>query len=376
MNSLCEKNYVFDLCGSFVRESQLTGKIELAHYSVYQFLQSRRLEGNRENDLYLDKADGKMELLIACIRYLTIENISNGGIPKDIEAALNGEDLFISPEIFTNTPFLEHAVNNWPAYASSLSETHLKQIWTSVLLPFFQPGSKHFRFWTRKARYLHESYKYPTGMTPLHAAAMHGLSGLARLLLDDISLSKARWNPSEATDGGRTPLHMAIENGQETIIKLLLDSEFSQSADRSGRTPFHLALESANEKAVTQLVSAGADANNCEEDGRTPIFIAIENNWDGLAAQLARMVSPCVNMPDGRGALHLAAQTGSTTWITSLLKSNPDAIDSVDDRGWSALLYAVDKGHLDVVKILLASMAGHTDRGALLESIAGVLIGA
>ncbi|KAF4453143.1 hypothetical protein F53441_4140 [Fusarium austroafricanum] len=356
-NSLREKSYVFELCGSLIRESQATGKIELAHYSVFQFLQSSRLEGNRENDLYLDTDNAKVELLTACIRYLTIENISTGGIPEEVEAALDDDDLYVSPEVFANTPFLEHAVSNWPAYASSLSEVHLKDVWASVLLPFFQPSSKHFEFWTRKARYLHGYYKYPPGITPLHAAAVHGLSGLAKLLIDESSLSKAPSQPSEATTACRTPLHMAIENGQETMIEMLLGSEFSQSADERGRTPLHLALECANEKAVTQLVSAGAHVNRPEKDGRTPIFIAIENNWDGLAAHLAGMVSPYVTMPDGRGALHLAAQTGSTTWTSALLKSNPNTIDKVDDRGWSAMLYAVDRGHLDVVKILLASLA-------------------
>jgi ankyrin repeat protein len=355
-NSLREKSYVFELCGSLIRESQATSKIDLAHYSVYQFLQSPRLEGNRDNDLYLDKSGGNIELLTACIRYLTIENISAGGIPEEVEAALEDDDLYISPDVFTNTPFLQHAVSNWPAYASKVSDAELKDVWTSVLLPFFEPSSNFFRFWVRKARYLHGYYKYPPGITPLHVAAVHGLSGLARILLEDTHLSKATWQISKATVGSRTPLHMAIENGQNSVIDLLLDLDLTDSTDERGRSPLHLAIECANEQAVTKLISAGANVNHCEKDGRTPLFIAIENNWDGLAAQLSEMASPYTAMPDGRGPLHLAAQTGSTTWMKCLLLAfTPRAINKVDQRGWSPLLYAVDRGHLDVVKILLSN---------------------
>lgn len=84
--------------------------------------------GNRDNNLYLDKDINEVELLMAYIRYLTIKNILTGGIPVEVEATLDNKDLYIRPEIFASTPFLEHAVSNWPAYTSSLLETHLKQI--------------------------------------------------------------------------------------------------------------------------------------------------------------------------------------------------------------------------------------------------------
>ncbi|PNP79792.1 hypothetical protein FNYG_06885 [Fusarium nygamai] len=355
-NSLREKSYVFELCGSLVRESQATSKIDLAHYSVYQFLQSPKIEGNRENELYLDKSQGNIELLAACIRYLTIENVSAGGIAEEVEAALEDDDLYISPEVFANTPFLQHAVSNWPAYASKLSGAELKDIWTSVLFPFFEPSSNYFKFWVRKARYLHGYYKYPPGITPLHVAASHGLPSLARILLDDSHLSKATWQISKAKVGSRTPLHMAIENGQNSVIELLMGLDLIDSTDERGRTPLHLAIECANEEAVTKLISAGANVNHCESDGRTPLFIAIENNWDGLATQLAEMASQHTTMPDGRGPLHLAAQTGSVTWMKCLtLAFPPRAINNRDSRGWTPLLYAVDRGHLDVVKLLLSN---------------------
>ncbi|KAF5650754.1 ankyrin protein [Fusarium sp. NRRL 52700] len=355
-NSLREKGYVFELCGSLVRESQATSKIDLAHYSVYQFLQSPKIEGNRENELYLDKSLGNMEMLTACIRYLTIDNVSSGGIAEEVEAALEDDDLYISPEVFANTPFLQHAVSNWPAYASKLTNAELEDIWTSVLLPFFEPSSNSFRFWVRKARYLHGYYKYPPGITPLHVAAAHGLPSLAKVLTEDNHLSKATWQISKAKVGSRTPLHMAIENDQNSVIELLLGLDLINSTDERGRTPLHLAIECANEEAVTILISAGANVNHSEADGRTPLFIAIENNWDGLATQLAEMASQHTTMPDGRGPLHLAAQTGSTTWMKCLILAFASrSINKPDSRGWSPLLYAVDRGHLDVVKLLLSN---------------------
>ncbi|CVK92123.1 related to ankyrin [Fusarium proliferatum] len=355
-NSLREKSYVFELCGSLVRESQATSKIDLAHYSVYQFLQSQKIEGNRENELYLDKSHGNIELLTACFRYLTMESVSAGGIAEEVEAALEDDDLYISPEVFENTPFLQHAVSNWPAYTSKISGDELKDIWSSVLLPFFEPSSNYFRFWVRKARYLHGYYKYPPGITPLHVAAAHGLPSLAKILLEDSHLSKATWQISKAKVGSRTPLHMAIENGQNSVIDVLLGLDLINSTDERGRTPLHLAIECANEEAVTKLISAGANVNHCEADGRTPLFIAIENNWDGLATQLAEMASQHTAMPDGRGPLHLAAQTGSVTWLKCLMLAFPPrAINKPDIRGWNPLLYAVDRDHLDVVKLLLSN---------------------
>ncbi|KAF5980588.1 ankyrin protein [Fusarium coicis] len=355
-NSLREKSYVFELCRSLVRESQATSKIDLAHYSVYQFLQSPKIEGNRENELYLDKSQGNIELLTACIQYLTIENVSAGGIAEEVEAALEDDDLYISPEVFANTPFLQHAVSNWPAYTSRLSDTELKDIWTSVFLPFFEPSSNYFKFWVRKARYLHGYYKYPPGITPLHVAAAHGLPNLARILLEDSHLSKVTWQISKAKVGSRTPLHMAIENGQNSVIELLLELDLIDSTDERGRTPLHLAIECANEEAVSRLILAGANVNHCEADGRTPLFLAIENHWDGLATHLAEMASHHTTMADGRGPFHLAAQTGSATWMKCLMLAFPPrAINNRDSRGWTPLLYAVDRGHLDVVKLLLSN---------------------
>ncbi|KAK7431918.1 hypothetical protein QQZ08_001537 [Neonectria magnoliae] len=341
-NKLANQNDVFEICGSLIRESQSTGKIELAHYSVYLFLRSL-VEGNRENVLYLHEADSNIQLLSACARYLSMKDVITTGLPMEVES-LEDDDMYFNPEMFANTPFLEHAASNWPVYVSRLNIRMLKAAWNSILLTFFKPGTGHFDFWAKTARYIHGEHKYPRGMTPLHATAVHGLSGLAKLLMKDDLLSTASWKPLWATTRSRTPLRLAIENGQDEMIDIFMISHYSQSTDKQGRTPLHVALESANELAVTQLISAGANVNLREKDGRKPIFIAIEHKWENLASLLSKRADPKITMPDGRGLLHLVAQTGSTLWTSSLIACHDGLVNAEDQRGWTPLLYAVDGG--------------------------------
>jgi hypothetical protein len=224
----------------------------------------------------------------------------------DVEAALD-EETHIGPEMFKNTPFLEHAVTQWPIYWSMQSEDSLRGIWEVDLLPFFQQTAKYFDFWVKMARYIHDPHKYPPGMTPLHAAALHGLPSLAKLLMEDTSLNSSLWRLPRKTAGVPTPLHTAIQNNHDDVVDIFMLPHYIQSTDEKGRTPLHLAVEMGKEVAVTQLITAGADINCAEDEGRTPVFIAIENTWEDLAPLLAKAAKPLVTLPDGRGLLHLAA---------------------------------------------------------------------
>lgn len=356
-NTLAREADVFDLCGSLVRQSQATGKIELAHYSVYTFLKSAYLEGNRTNEIHIQEAQGNIELLMACARYLSMKDVCTTGLPTEVEEALADDDTYVNPEIFATTPFLEHATNNWPIYVSRIAEGSLDDVWKTVLLPFFQPSEDYFNFWVKISRYIHGQHKYPREMTPLHATALHGLSHLAQVLMTEPSLGNAPWQPSQTTSGFRTPLHIAIENGQEEVIETFLIPQYIHSTDEKGRSPLHIALESGDEVVAMQLITVGADVNSPDSDGRTPIFIAIENTWEDPAAMLSEMADPKLAMRDGRELLHVAAQTGSTVWTSALLEFHSDHINAVDQSGWTPLLYAIDRGFAGVAKTLLSKGA-------------------
>ena len=355
---------VFEICGSLIRESQSTGKIELAHFSVYEFLKSSKLEGNRVNDFNLKKADADLELLTACVLYLSMDDVCRAELPLQFGEAPGIGDSQISAGVLENTQFLEHATTNWTIYISRLSREKLRDIWSPVLLPFFQPNAKRFQFWTAISRYIYGKYKYPLEMTPLHAAALHGLKDVAEMLLEDPALQSAPWRHPDITVGSRTPLHIAIENGNDDMIGILATPNYLRSTDETGRDPLQVAIETGSRKAVLDLVTQGANVNSPGPDGRTPLFMAIENKWEGISS-LSESADPATRMLDGRGLLHAAAQVGSTVWTASLLEFHHDALmNAVDQEGWTPLHYAADGGHTAVAKILLSKNAfvGMEDR--------------
>jgi ankyrin repeat protein len=57
------------------------------------------------------------------------------------------------------------------------------------------------------------------------------------------------------------------------------------------------------------------------------------------------------------GEIHDAAQAGDLAKVESLLKGNPDLVDSKDDQGGTPLHHAALKGHKDVAAFLLAHKA-------------------
>jgi ankyrin repeat protein len=347
------ENYVLEICGSLVRKSESTGRVELSHYSVYEFLNSPRLEDGRENGFYLNRLDSVSEILTACVNYLGFSEVYTSGLVADLEqASKDGSD--VDPLLSTKFHYLDYAARNWCLHVAQASDDGIRKIWEAPMVPFLR-SKEHFDFWVRISRYIYGSYKYPEGMSALHVCALHGLNLLARRILQDPLLS--HYWPETASDG-RLPLHVAIENGHDDMIELFLDTRGPQTinaVDKEGRTPLHTAIEAGSSVAVAKLTTAGADVNAVSEaDGRTPVAIAIENSWDTLASLLSVKADPSRCLPDGRTLLHLAAQTGSQAWTNTLLESHRTILNETDEIGWTALHYAVDRGHEQVASMLVA----------------------
>ena len=61
-----------------------------------------------------------------------------------------------------------------------------------------------------------------------------------------------------------------------------------------------------------------------------------------------------VQAEDGMSALHLAAQSGHCDVVRYLVENTELDINSLDDGGWTAMVWAAEHRHLETVRYLLA----------------------
>lgn len=346
---LIDTNDIFDICGSLVRRSETTGKIQLSHHSVKEFLSSPFLRTGSHNQFYISESES-VELAKTCLSYLTLQEFDR----KEFAPKRDGEYVLdmnlqrrdTSDKVVDNS-FLEYAATTWWEYLPHESEKDMEALWPA-LSRFFDSSRGYFAHWVSVVQYMFDEYRYPTLMTPLHFCAMRGLSQLARRLLEN------GHDVNATTSDLRTSLHIALENWENSTLELLL--EFGASVDacsRNGRRPFDLAIESGNEDAVKALIRAGADANACVSDsGEFPLSIALQNGWEQGIALLIEKTDPLLSLPDGRTSLHIAASVGSLTALTNMATKGW-ALDVLDPRLWSAIHYAAHNGQEQVVEYLL-----------------------
>ena len=147
--------------------------------------------------------------------------------------------------------------------------------------------------------------------TLLHIASLCGQVEVVRLLLDrraDINIRNANKD---------TALHFAAHLESVDIIKLLLDKEISVNAKNTQQnTPLHIAAARGNLKTTISLVEKRATLNSVNLNGYTPLM--------------------------------LAAYGGKVEVVRYLTETGPNI------GIHTALLVAVERGHLDVIDFLLA----------------------
>jgi len=160
----------------------------------------------------------------------------------------------------------------------------------------------------------------------LHSTVQDNLVDCVQFLLD-IGL-----NPNAVDESGRRPLHEAASYSGGWII--------SRKVDNQGRTSSHATVYYRDGSKVTKrLLSAGAYVNAADKRGRTPLHEAVCYK------------KPCVDhlllegMP---GVIQLLLDAGA----------NPNARDCY---GKTPLDLALEQGHEDVAKLLIAHGAKQAD---------------
>ena len=230
--------------------------------------------------------------------------------------------------------------------------------------------------------------KDATGMTKLHHAVLDNDLSLAKSIIEQGANLRSR------AEHGKTALHFASLNRDKGVdmMELLLESEDQEILnvrDDNGQTPMHYAAKSDFADAIELMVEKGAaldildrcgfssylwavvagrfnttslllrlgvDVNSASADGRSALGWAVRLGDSLIARLLISHGADVMSMTRDTNMVPLedAAAAGELATVELLLKhgANPKYRDL---DGWSAVHWAAEEGHSDVVLLLLTA---------------------
>ena len=166
-------------------------------------------------------------------------------------------------------------------------------------------------------------------------------------------------NPNIPGENGQPPLTMAIQAGNMEAVRVLLAAPGIDinRCDSQGHPPIYYAAAQGNTECVRLLLAMPGitvPANAVE--------IAEQNKHKEAAALLRASKDYAVNTLSAQGvtpdtysiALLSASAAGDTERLQTLLTAGATA-ETLDANGRSALFLAVDKNHVDCVRLLLTA---------------------
>ena len=192
--------------------------------------------------------------------------------------------------------------------------------------------------------------------TPLIIAACNGHLNSVKIILRynaDIEAPGTVKVGDEVSEGC-TPLWAAAATGCLDVVKLLIERNADvDGRTQAGTTPLRAAAHEGHLDVVRCLVESGADVNagNYNEES-TPLMAACY--WGHLSVVtylIDKGAFMDLQYKDGSTALHLAVQWGHLDIVSQLLTLGASQLPN--NQGLTPLLYACDKGFIEIVEYLI-----------------------
>jgi ankyrin repeat protein len=182
--------------------------------------------------------------------------------------------------------------------------------------------------------------------TPLHSAARKGSVDTVRVLLD------AGADIYALSDYGRTAADFARDHGHVHVAAAILARDVHGKVDDLGRTALHRACRAGCTDIVLALLEAGA--SHAARDARdvTPLHVACSHGDAAMVSALLAAGAKHDAQAGWRTPLQYACSNGKVAAVKLLLAAGADPNWLGGDP---PIVMAADKGHLEIVQVLLAA---------------------
>lgn len=383
--------------------------VRIAHYSVQEYLQSRRIQDHTAKRFALRSESAHRDIAHICVTYMTDPDMLSE-LPRELsirklKLTPNGEKEARLPQIGSKNmkrflkqyPLLHYAAKEWQRHYNK-ANTFEGTLDDKILEMFSK--RKSCRLWLFLEYGNQSSSNWLTGallstgkaVSPLYFSSWLGYVPLVQRLLS--KTAKASTKPmiinQPLTEVCGTPLRAAAASGHEAVISLLIEA--GADANVRGRI-YGSALDAAacqgNPKVVKQLIDAGADAN-LVDDANLPLISATwHKHEDAMKVLLAgganvdtvtvhrgpaiveamdvhfargvrilMRAGANVNVArhDGLTVLMLACWQGKPTTVKMLLEAGAE-VNSFSRWHGTALMAATLGGHGNIVEMLICAGA-------------------
>ncbi|KAI9177609.1 hypothetical protein LWI28_017266 [Acer negundo] len=207
-----------------------------------------------------------------------------------------------------------------------------------MLLQHFSPNTPHY------------------GRTLLHHAILCGNAGAVDVLLScganvecPITTQKTKFRP----------IHLASRLGFSTVVQSLINSHCDiNSKTESGDTALMISAKYKQEECLRVLAQTGADFGLVNVAGQAASSIAGSNQWSLGFQQAVLNVIKAGKIPTSSSTsvfspLMFAARAGDFEALKVLIRWREINLDYQDDNGFSAVMVAALKGHVEVFRLLV-----------------------
>ncbi|KAL2900929.1 Ankyrin-3, partial [Bienertia sinuspersici] len=199
------------------------------------------------------------------------------------------------------------------------------------------------------------------GRTLLHHAILCANSVAVNVLLDcgaDIECPI-----KTASNNISCPLHMAVRLGLPTVLRSLLEAGCDINSRTSlGDTALMIAAKNKREECLRILATAGADFSLINNVGFSVSTIASKNKWSlGFQEEVLQVIKagkvPQSSNLSRFSPLLFTTQAGDTEALKMVIAQAEIDVNQVDDNGFTAVLLAALKGHVECFRLLVYAKA-------------------